>query len=100
MRGIRAETVFGDNQVEMRVILTQFGDQAFGGIAFTIIFARAILLDNRLRHQRYDFALIGMDERSTQHLMGIGHGAVSVVFFETRLTMNLVGGKIARAIKG
>ena len=99
MRRIRTEAVFGDNQFEMRVIPTQLGDEAFGSIAFTIIFGRAILLDNGLGHQRNDFAFVGMDERGTQELMGIGDGAISVMFFSTRVAVNLFGGKIARAIE-
>jgi hypothetical protein len=31
--------------------------------------------------------------------MGIGYGTVSVVFFQTRVAVNLLGGKIAGAIK-
>ena len=44
--------------------------------------------------------LIGVDERGTEHLMGIDYGTVSVMFFQTRVAGNLVGGKIASAIEG
>ena len=60
----------------------------------------AILFDNRLGHQGNDFALVGVDERRTQHLMGIGDGAVAVMVFQTRIAMNLFGGKIAGTIEG
>jgi hypothetical protein len=48
MRGIRTEAIFGDDDLEMRVILTKLGDEALGRVAFTVIFLGAILFDNRL----------------------------------------------------
>ena len=44
VRGIGTQTVFGDDELEMGVVLAQLGHKAFGGIAFTIIFVRAIVL--------------------------------------------------------
>lgn len=82
------------------MILAQFGDQAFGRIALAVVFRRAIVLDDRLGHQRNDFAPVGVNERGTQQVMGIGDGAVSVVALSTRLAVNLPGGKIARTIEG
>src|ERR687892_168722 len=99
MRGIRAQTVFRDDDLEVGVIPAKLGDETLGGVAFAVIFLAAILFDNRLGHQRNDFALIGVDERRTQHLMGIGDGPISMAFFQTRVAMNLVGGKIAGAIE-
>ena len=89
MRGIRAEAVFGDNDLEVMlgveltlgVILTELGDEALGHVAFTVIFLGAIVLDNGLGHQGNHFTLIGVDERATQHLMGIGCSTVSMLFF-------------------
>src|SRR5688500_13577429 len=100
MRGIRTQAVFSDDHFEMGVILTKFGDKTLGGVALAIIFLGAILFDNRLGHQRNDFTLIGVDEGCTQELMGIGSGAVSMMFFQTPVAVALFGGKIARAIEG
>jgi hypothetical protein len=100
VRGIGTAAVFGDNHVEVRVVLTELGNEAFGRIALAIIFARAVLFDNGLRQQRDDFALLGMQEGCPQPLMRRGHGAVSLLFLSTRRTVNLVGGKRARAIEG
>src|SRR6266566_649755 len=36
MRGIRAQTVFGHDELEVRIILAQLRHKAFGGIAFAI----------------------------------------------------------------
>ena len=55
------------------MILAQLGNEAFGGIALTIIFLGAIVFDDRFGHQRYHFTSVRMNERSTQHLMVIGH---------------------------
>ncbi len=50
VRGIGTAAIFGDDHLEMGVILTKVADEALGRVAFTIIFGRPILLDNRLRH--------------------------------------------------
>src|SRR6266702_909304 len=54
---------------KMRVILAQLGDEAFGGIAFAIVFLRAVLLDNRFRHERNHYTIIRMDDCGAQHLV-------------------------------
>src|SRR6266849_6604780 len=100
VRRIGTESIFGDNKPEMGMVLAQLGNEAFGGIALTIVFLAAILFDDRLRHQRNDFTPVGMNECGTEHLMQIGHRAVTVMLFETRLTMDRFGGKISSAVKG
>src|SRR5262245_45791058 len=98
MRGIRAQAVFRDDDFAVGVILTKLGDETLRRVALAIVFLGAILFDNRLGPQGNDFAFVGVDERRTQQLMSIGHGAIAVVFFQTRVAVNIVGGKIARAI--
>jgi hypothetical protein len=61
------------------VVLTQFDYKTFGGIALTVVFLRAILLDNRLRHSWNDFAPVRVHEGGAQHLMAVGAGAGAVV---------------------
>ena len=63
VRGIGTQSVFGDDAREMRVILAQPGDAAFGGIALAIVFRRAVLLHNRFGHQRNHCTKIRMDDR-------------------------------------
>ena len=63
VRRVGTQTILRHNQLEVGVILTKFGDQALGGIAFTVVFLGAILFDDRLGHQSNDFALIRMDDR-------------------------------------
>jgi hypothetical protein len=67
--GIGTQTVFGDDELEMGVVLAQLGKEAFRRIAFTIIFGRAILFDNRFGHERNDFTHVRMDQRRAQHLV-------------------------------
>src|SRR5713101_3978174 len=100
VRRIGTDSIFGDNKPEMGMVLAQLGNEAFGGITLTIVFLAAILFDDRFRHQRNHFTPVGMNECSTQHLMRIGHRAVTVMLFETRLTMDRFGGKISSAVKG
>ena len=59
VRRIGTQAVFGDDELEVRVILAQFDDKAFGGIAFTIIFVRPVVLpigsaSGESRHARWD----------------------------------------------
>jgi hypothetical protein len=49
---IGTQAVFGDDELEMRVILAQFGEKALGRVAFTVVFLAAILLDDGLGHER------------------------------------------------
>jgi hypothetical protein len=80
--GIRTQAVFGDDQFQVRVVLAQLGDQTLGRMAFTIVVLRAIVLDNRFGHQRNHFVLIGVNESRPQHLVAVGHGAVSLMGFQ------------------
>ena len=63
MRGVGTQAIFGDNELEVRVVPTQLGNEAFGGIPFTIIFVRPIVLHNRFRHQGNHCAHVWMDNR-------------------------------------
>ena len=72
MGGVGTQTVFGDNELEMGVILAQLDNEALGGIALTVIFLRAILFDNGLGHQRNDFTAVWMENRRPQQLVIIG----------------------------
>ncbi len=83
MRGIGTQTIFSDNKFEVRVVLAQLGNEPFGGLAFAIIFVRAILFHNGFRHQGNHFAQVRVDNRRTQHLMRIRQAPVTVDFLQT-----------------
>ena len=61
MRSIRAQTVRGDQHLEVGVIAAKLGDEALGSLAFAVIFLAAILFDHRLGHERNDCARVGVD---------------------------------------
>ena len=82
------------------MVLAQFDDEPFGGIAFTIIFVRPIVLPDRFRHQGDHRTHVGMDDRGAQHLMRIRDRTVPMPRVQTRGTGNGRGGKIPRAIEG
>ena len=63
MRGIGTQTVFGDDELEVRVVLAQLGHKAFGGIPFTIILGRAIVLHDGFRQERNHGTHVRMDNR-------------------------------------
>ena len=81
MRGIGTEAVFGDDHLEVGVIVTQLDDQSLGGMALTVVFLAAIVLHNRFGHQRNHFAPVGVNKGNAQHLVAIGDGAVAVMRF-------------------
>ena len=98
--GMGSQAVFSDQQLEVRVSLTQRGDETRGRVPRAIIFGGAILRENRCGHQRHPGTLVGVDERRTQPLMGGGTRAVSVVVCQTRIAVQRFGGHIARASEG
>jgi len=61
--GIGTQTVFGDDELEVRVVLAQLGHKAFGGIPFTIILGRAIVLHDGFRQERNHGTHVRMDNR-------------------------------------
>lgn len=83
MRGIGTQAIFSDNELEVGVVPTQLSHEAFGGMAFTIIFVCTILLHNRLGHERNDFPPVWVDNRGASHLLMIGHAPVAVDLVET-----------------
>ena len=83
MRRIGTEAIFGDDELEVRVILAQFEDKSFGGIAFTIIFVRPIMPPDRFRHEWNHRPHVGMDDRGPQHLMRIGDRTIAMHLVQT-----------------
>jgi hypothetical protein len=98
-RGIGTQTGCGDEALEGRVVLAQLGHQAFGGLTFTIIFIRPIVLHHRLRHQGHHVPHVRMKNRCAQHLMTRGERTMAVDFLQTRGTVNGLGGNISRPIE-
>ena len=68
--GIGTHIVFGDDALEMGVIVAELGDEALGRMPFTIVFARAILGHHEFGHQWHHCAPVWMDNGCAQHLMG------------------------------
>jgi len=48
---IRTQAIFGDDKLEMRVVLTELGTEALGGLTLTIILLCTILCNNGFGHQ-------------------------------------------------
>ena len=100
MRGIGTQAIFGDDELQVWVVLTQHGNEPFGGMAFAIIFGRTVRFHNRFGHERNHFTEIRVDNRCAQHLMIVRNRPVTVDLVQTRRTVNRWGGKIPRAIEG
>ena len=84
----------------MRMIVAQLGNEAFGGMAFAIIFGRTVRLHHRFGHARNHCTDIRLDNRCAQHLRRVRDRPVAVDLVQTRRTRNRWGGKIPRAIEG
>jgi hypothetical protein len=97
---IRTQTVVGDQQRAVGMVLPPGGHHACGGMAVTSIFVRAILLDDRFRPQRHHFTPVWMDNRRAQQLMRIGDRTVAVHLVPTRRPVKRRGGNIPCAIEG
>src|SRR5437588_693726 len=100
VRGIGTQTVFGHDELEVWVVLAQLGNKAFGGVTFTIILVRPIMLHDRFGHERNHFTHVRMDDRCAQHLMRIRDRPIAMHLVQTRGTVNSRRGKIPRAIEG
>ena len=99
MRSIGTQAVFADDDLEVGVILTQFGNEPFGGRALTIICVCSILLPDRFRHHGDHFPPIRMDNRRAQQLLRICHATVPVGLLQTRRAVNRLRGKITRPLE-
>ena len=100
MGSIAAECVLNDNDFELGMVQPKVFQPATSCIAFAIVFDRTILLDDWFWHQGDDFLEVGMDDGSTEQLVGIGDAASAMFFDQTGITVNGLGGEVASAIEG
>ena len=83
VRRIGTQAVFGDDALEVRVVLAQFAEKPFGGLTCTIIFVRPNVLPDRFRHQWNHCTHVWRDDRSAQHLMRIRDRTVAMHLVQT-----------------
>ena len=93
MRGIAAESVFGDNHLEVRVLPAKILEEAASCISFTIVFGCPILPRDHFGKKRNDFLVVRMDQGSHIHLLVIHFDAVTM-----RLAQTVRRGHLARRI--
>ena len=99
MRCVGTQRVLEDDDRQVRMVPAKRLEPATCGVAFAVVFGVTILVNNRLRGQRDYFFEVGMDQRGTQQLVVVGHAAAAMVLLQTRSTVNLGGGKIARPVQ-
>jgi hypothetical protein len=90
----------GDTALEVWMVLTPLGHNAFGGLACTIMFVRALWLHDRFRQHRKHCTHVGMDQRRPSPLMSRGARTVAVNRVQTGRPVQRRGGKLPRAIEG
>ena len=98
--GMGTQPVCSDTALELGVVLAQLDHEAYGGMAFTIIFVRALVLHERFGHHGHHGTAVRMEHRRAQHLVSIRDRPVAVGLVQARGTVNGLGGKRARAIEG
>ena len=99
MGSVAAECVLNDDDLQERMILTKVLQPTAGRVAFTVVFDKAILLDDRFGCQRDNFFEVGMDQGCAEQLVGIGDMAPAMVLDHARSTMDFLGREVACAIK-
>jgi hypothetical protein len=77
------QTVCGPDTLEVRVVLTPRGHDAFGRVACTSMFVRAILWDHGFWHHGHHGTLVRMEERGAHHLLRLRDRAVAVDLVQT-----------------
>ena len=82
-RCLGTQAVLGENEFQVRVVLTSRGHEPVGGMALTIIVARSIWFHERFRHHGNHVTALRMDDRCAQQLMSIRHAAVTVDLWQT-----------------
>ena len=97
--GMRTPAVFGDHALAVWVVLPELAQEAFGSLAFTIIFGCAILRHNGFRQQRNPCTQGRMEQRRTSPLVIRSACPVAVDLGQTRGTVPRLGGKVRRAIE-
>ncbi|HSX82454.1 MAG TPA: hypothetical protein VLQ80_28315, partial [Candidatus Saccharimonadia bacterium] len=66
MWGIGTQTVFGDDALEVGMVLAYLGHQTFRSMTFTIIFVRPIVLHKRFRPHGNHCTPVRMHNRCAQ----------------------------------
>lgn len=98
--GVGRQTVFDDDQLQVRMHAAQIAEQALGRVALTIVFRRPVRLEDRFGCQRKDLAVIRMHQHRPEHLMVVGRGAVAVMLLCTLRAVHLLRGEVAGAVEG
>jgi hypothetical protein len=99
-RGSGTQAVVGNDKLAGRVVLAPPGHQAFGGSAFALILACAILLHHRFRQAWTHCTAVRREKRRTQQLMSIGDAPIAVDLGQPRGAVHRLGGNIPCAIAG
>jgi len=92
------EAVAGDDQLELGVGVTQFGDKPFGGIDLAVLFLGAVSVGNGLGGQGDDLTDAWAHNHRLQDLVLIAHVAIGGSG-QAAGTVDGIGGKIRRSIQ-
>jgi len=66
MRGVGIQRVFDQQDGQLLIAFVQGGTEAFGGVALTVVLARAIVVDNRFKVQRENLLLLRMHKHGSE----------------------------------
>jgi hypothetical protein len=71
-RGVGAQRVFGDDDLEMRMIGAELLEPALGGVALAVVFQLSVAVGDHLGKQRDHLHPLGVDHTGTEQLQRVG----------------------------
>ena len=78
----RGQGVLVDNELHVRMILTQLNQHSSDGVSFTVLLGSAVLLPDDLRAKRDHLPEIRMDNSCANGLQMVGYFAAAALLFQ------------------
>src|SRR3990172_61061 len=100
VRGVARQAIFHHDQSQVRMLQANTLQQAASCVPLAVVLLVPILVNDRLRSQRNDFAVVGMHNRRPQHLMRVGDfPSRRVHFLQATGAVNLLRRKVPRTVQ-
>jgi hypothetical protein len=77
---VGAESIFGDDDRQIGMILSEFEEPPSGGVALTVVFGLSVLFADGLRRQGDDDLGVGMDDGGSQGVSDHRVGTIRPMF--------------------
>jgi hypothetical protein len=94
VRGVGAQAILGDNDLQMRMLTAEIGHKASGGVALAIVFGGAVLPPDGFRAQRQHLLAVRRNKGPGHHLQVVFECAIALLFDQA-----IIGADILRAVE-